>query len=336
MRRTLTLAATLALLAACGGARTPDPEVAALRDQMSRIEQRLDRLAQAPAAAGHGAADPHAADPRQEPQTAMDLLVAGNAALLAGHPRPADLGAARRTELARGQKPYAVVIACSDSRCPPEHLFGAGLGDVFVVRTAGNVIPDEALASVEYAVAHLGARLVVCVGHTHCGAVKAAIAGTRETPAVGGLIDRIKPAVDGARAEGRTGADLVDRTVVHNAYRTREEVRGRSALLNAKAATGEVRFVVARQVLDDGQIEWLDADGLRAPAPPMDPLTRAPRMVRPAAPAAMPEPAHDAHGSGHEPAPAAHGSGHAPAPGSPAPAAPAHGTPSRPGAVLAH
>jgi carbonic anhydrase len=318
MRRTATLAATLVLLAACGGARTPDPEVAALRDQMSRIEQRLDRLAQAPAAStGHGAADAHGADPRQEPQTAMDLLVAGNAALLAGHPRPADLGSARRSELAQGQKPYAVIVGCSDSRCPPEHVFGAGLGDLFVVRTAGNVVPDEALASVEYAVAHLGARLVVCVGHTRCGAVKASIAGTRETPAVGGLIDRIQPAVDGARAEGRTGADLVERTVVHNAYRTREELRTRSALLAAKAAAGEVRFVVARQVLDDGQVEWLDADGLRTPAPPMDPLARAPRMARTAAAAPVPPPA---------PA-AAHGH---------APAAPAHSAPSRPGAVLAH
>jgi carbonic anhydrase len=199
-------------------------------------------------------------------------------------------------------------------------VFGAGLGDLFVVRTAGNVIPDEALASVEYAVAHLGARLVVCVGHTRCGAVKASIAGTRETPAVGGLIDRIKPAVAGAQAEGRTGADLVERTVVHNAYRTREELRTRSALLAAKAAAGEVRFVVARQVLDDDRVEWLDADGLRAPAPPTDPLARAPRMARAAAPVPPPAPA---AARGHD--------DHAPA----APA-PAHGAPSRPGAVLAH
>ncbi|MFM2090099.1 MAG: hypothetical protein RLZZ127_588 [Planctomycetota bacterium] len=324
MRRTLALAASLTALTACMGPRQPDPEVAALRSQMERIEQRLDRMAQAPAAAApaHGGADAHAADPRQEPQTALDLLVAGNAALLAGSPRPADLGATRRSALAQGQKPYAVVVGCSDSRCPPEHVFGGGLGDLFVVRTAGNVVPDEALASVEYAVAHLGAKLVVCVGHTRCGAVKATIAGTRETPAVGGLIDRILPAAEGARAEGRAGGDLVERTVVINAFRTRDELRTRSALLAAKAASGEVRFVVARQVLDDDQVEWLDADGLRAPPPPMDPLARTPRLARVAAPAPMPAPAadHDDHGHGH----------------APAPAAPAHGTPARPGPVLAH
>ncbi len=88
---------------------------------------------------------------------------------------PADISPERRASLAGGQNPFAVVLSCSDSRVAPEMIFSAGPGDLFVVRVAGNVLDDHQLGSIEYAVDHLGAPLVVVLGHTHCGAVHAAI-----------------------------------------------------------------------------------------------------------------------------------------------------------------
>jgi carbonic anhydrase len=116
------------------------------------------------------------------------------------HPRSS---AMRRGEVAGGQKPFAVVVACSDSRVPPEILFDQGLGDLFVVRTAGNVVDDTALGSIEYAVAHLGVRLVVVLGHTRCGAVGAAIEGGGAEGHLASVLEAlVKPVEEVRRQEG--------------------------------------------------------------------------------------------------------------------------------------
>ena len=125
--------------------------------------------------------------------------------------------AERRAETASGQKPYAVVITCSDSRVIPEAVFSAGIGELFVVRTAGNVIGDTELASVEYAVHHLQVKNVIVMGHTGCGAVNAAIIGEFEG-AVGAVTKRIKTAIGGVsdpdkacRLNVRYGVDTLKR-----------------------------------------------------------------------------------------------------------------------------
>src|SRR6059036_1627413 len=106
----------------------------------------------------------------------------------------------RREELAKSQHPFAVVLGCSDSRVPPEIVFDQGLGDLFVLRVAGNVINDESLGSIEYAVDHLAVRLIVVLGHQRCGAVKAekdTIAAKGEAPGhIQSLVTAIKPAVE--------------------------------------------------------------------------------------------------------------------------------------------
>ncbi len=264
---------------------TSPPVAATQDDQVRRLEQRLSELekrvntAPAPAAAATGH---HAIEPRQQPPAALQLLNSGNGSFAAGRPRSVDLSPTRVGELSGGQKPYAVIVGCADSRTPPEHLFGAGLGDLFVVRVAGNVVDEAALASVEYAVAHLGCRLVVVLGHSSCGAVKAAIADAKDTPAVAGLVAHIAPAVAEARRGGESG--LVDRAVRANALRQREELRA-SQLLAGMERGGEVALAVASYDLTDGQVDWLDLDGLTAPGQATQKPASAPREMPAPAPA---------------------------------------------------
>lgn len=254
--RLSVIAATLLLL---GGCNQP-PRDEAGREEIRRLEARLADLERRSATQPVVASAHQAIDPRQQPQAAFDLLVAGNTAFASGRPRPVDTSPGRVRELSAGQKPYAVVVACSDSRTPPEHLFNAGLGDLFVVRCAGNVIDEAALASVEYAVAHLGCRLVVIMGHTACGAVKASIGDAKDTPAVAGLVARIKPAVEEARRSGET--DLADRSASANAKRQRDGMLKDSQLLAGLEQHQELRATTARYDLADGTVDWLDLDGL--------------------------------------------------------------------------
>ena len=127
---------------------------------------------------------------------ALQKLIDGNRAYVAAGKYDGDVSPARRQDTARGQKPYAAVLTCSDSRVIPEAIFSAGNGDLFVIRVAGNVATDSTVASVEYAVRHLGVKIVLVLGHTSCGAVDAAphdhAEGTTKL-----LTDEIKLSLDG-------------------------------------------------------------------------------------------------------------------------------------------
>lgn len=110
------------------------------------------------------------------PAKALEKLKAGNARYIDAKVNSEDISQAKRTDtLVNGQKPYAIIITCSDSRVIPENIFMTGIGELFVIRIAGNVIDEHQLGSIEYAASHLGAPLIVVMGHTHCGAVHAAI-----------------------------------------------------------------------------------------------------------------------------------------------------------------
>lgn len=129
---------------------------------------------------------------------ARELLLNGNKAYMNAL-KEGDISAARREDTAtNGQAPYAVVITCSDSRVPVEYIFNAGVGDLFIIRTAGNVIGDYELGSIEYGVEHLGAKLVVVMGHTGCGAVQAAIEGDA-TGHIQCILDEIHTAIGGEK-----------------------------------------------------------------------------------------------------------------------------------------
>lgn len=129
----------------------------------------------------------------------LDKLLEGNrrfAESASTHPRQS---ADRRLETAQGQNPFAVIVGCSDSRVPPEIVFDQGIGDLFVIRVAGNVIDDHALGSIEYAVEHLGVQLILVLGHSNCGAVDAALQESELPGHLASLKEALLPAVDHAR-----------------------------------------------------------------------------------------------------------------------------------------
>jgi carbonic anhydrase len=230
------------------------------------------------------------------PQQALAQLLEGNQRFTKGQSATPDLSAARLHELTAGQKPYAVVLTCADSRVAPEHLFNAGLGDLFVIRVAGNIADSDVIASTEYAVAHLGTRLVVVLGHDSCGAVKAAVAGAKDTPAIEGLVAQIAPAVTIARDEGLKDEALLDRAIVVNANKAREKLINQSALLKDLLVKGELKVISGKYELGTGQVKWLNLDGLSA-------------TDSAAHPAHVEAPAAVEHGAAH--AGAEHGSAHA-------------------------
>jgi carbonic anhydrase len=168
----------------------------------------------------------------------------------------ADQAAKRRAELTKSQHPFAIIVSCSDSRVPPEIVFDQGLGDLFVVRVAGNVINDEALGSIEYSVDHLAARLIVVLGHQRCGAVKAAketIAAKGKAPAhIQSLVTAIKPAV-----EATVHGDL-EATMEANVKNVAQALRASMPILKPKVDSGELKVVGAYYSLDTGFVNFLD------------------------------------------------------------------------------
>lgn len=156
---------------------------------------------------------------------------------------------ARRSEVAGGQHPTAVVLSCSDSRVPPEIIFDQGLGDIFVVRTAGNVLDDTAIGSIEYAVAHLGVRLVVVLGHTRCGALGALLDGGETEGHLGSITKALLPAIEEAR---RLEGDTYDLAARRNVELTVERLKSCEPIL---APLGDVLDIVGYYYdLDSGRV----------------------------------------------------------------------------------
>ena len=135
------------------------------------------------------------------PDAALARLKAGNARFVANPVSKGKPTAARRAETAQTQHPFAIIVGCADSRTAPELVFDQNIGDLFVVRTAGNLVDDHGLGSIEYAVDHLGTRLIVVLGHERCGAVKAAMASATAPGHVNSLVRDIQPAVEAAKTE---------------------------------------------------------------------------------------------------------------------------------------
>src|SRR6266498_538093 len=230
------------------------------------------------------AADPaHPDQPIVSPAEAMARLKEGNGRFTAGnlqHPHEssderaymaansyenvgmiflgmtAEQAAKRRAELTKSQHPFATIVSCSDSRVPPEIVFDEGLGDLFVVRVAGNVMNDESLGSIEYSVDHLGVRLVLVLGHQSCGAVKAAketIAAKGKAPGhIQSLVTAIKPAV-----EATVNGDL-DATIKANVKHVADALRSSTPILKGKVDSGEMKVIGGYYNLDTGAVSFLD------------------------------------------------------------------------------
>lgn len=160
--------------------------------------------------------------------------------------------ARRRKEVSKGQKPFAVIVGCSDSRIPPNLVFDQGLGDLFVVRLAGNIIDNAALGSIEYAVEHLGTKLVVVLGHGKCGAVTAAAQSADAPGHVGTILKAIQPAVKKAR---KMQGDLVENATRMNVALMVKKIESSKPILAEMAANGEIDVVGAYFNIESGEVE---------------------------------------------------------------------------------
>ncbi|MCX7992813.1 MAG: hypothetical protein N2651_03990 [Fimbriimonadales bacterium] len=158
-----------------------------------------------------------------------------------------------------GQKPFAVVVACADSRVPPELIFNQGLGQLFVVRVAGNIVNEENLASIEYAVEHLKTPLIVVLGHSHCGAVKAAVSGKHLDGYLSHLIAHIEPVVRHLHSTHPhlKGDALLERATQENVRHALQTIYQRSKTVRKYYATGKLEFAGGVFHLREGKVEWL-------------------------------------------------------------------------------
>jgi len=187
---------------------------------------------------------------------ALSRLLDGNRRFVAGDSKqltgPALIQ--RRCALLKQQKPFAVIVGCSDSRVPPELVLDVSLGEIFVVRTAGEVVDAVALGSIEYAIEHLGTRLIVVLGHQRCGAVSAAVSGATETGDIPDVLKAISPAVE--ETKGQSG-DPIENAVRANARDIAKRLQSSGPIIAPRVQSGEVKVVAAYYSLDTGQVELL-------------------------------------------------------------------------------
>ncbi len=185
-------------------------------------------------------------------QETLQRLKDGNARFVADKLDGKLQDSVRRTDLVGGQQPHTIVLSCADSRVVPELAFDAGLGELFVLRVAGNVANTSTIASIEYAVAHCGSKLIVVLGHQSCGAVTAAVAGGDNGYNLNHLLSHITPAI----AASEEGASVND-VVKTNASMTVEDLKNRSAIIGGAVAKGDVQIVSAYYNLDSGKVDFL-------------------------------------------------------------------------------
>ncbi len=158
----------------------------------------------------------------------------------------------RRTDLTGGQDPWAIVLSCADSRVVPELAFDSGLGELFVVRVAGNIANSSSIASIEYAVAHIGTPIIIVMGHQSCGAVTAAVNGGDNGYNLNHLLAHITPAIH-ASGDGATVTDVIKK----NALLTVDQLKLRSNIIKDAVDSGKLQIVPAYYELGSGKVEFL-------------------------------------------------------------------------------
>ncbi|MBI5816745.1 MAG: carbonic anhydrase [Nitrospinae bacterium] len=200
------------------------------------------------------------ADSAPSPDGALMLLKEGNDRYVSGkstHPRQ---DAARRGEVAKGQNPFAVILSCSDSREPVELIFDQGIGDLFIVRIAGNVADTDEIGSIEYGAGHLKSPLVVVLGHTKCGAVTAVVKGEKVHGSIPKLVDNIIPAAKKAKAaklDAKSTDEVVAEAIKTNVFQSIEDLLKKSGEVAELMKKGELKVIGAVYDIESGKIEWL-------------------------------------------------------------------------------
>jgi len=199
-------------------------------------------------------------------QQALERLRAGNRRFVSDQPdQNIDTGEKRRNELAAGQAPFATILGCSDSRVPAELVFNQGLGDLFVIRVAGNIVTPPQTGSVEFAAQEFGTPLVVVLGHTGCGAVKATLDALEQpnaaaSPNLLSIVERVRPAIEGLMTNGNeTDRDTLERQAVRaNVRASVAQLKRESEMLADLVKTGDVRIVAAEYSLETGVVDFFD------------------------------------------------------------------------------
>jgi carbonic anhydrase len=194
------------------------------------------------------------------PDQAMSRLKEGNERYAGGNARHPNQGSDRRREtVAVGQKPFATILGCSDSRVPVEVIFDSGIGDLFVIRVAGNVADVDEIGSIEYGVDHLETPICVVLGHTRCGAVTAVTQKAEVHGSIPQLVDNIEPAVARARsAQPQLGVDaLVEEAIKENAWQSIEDLLTTSEVTRKRVREGSLKVVAAIYDLEAGKVSWL-------------------------------------------------------------------------------
>jgi carbonic anhydrase len=189
------------------------------------------------------------------PAQARDRLATGNERFASNAAKPRDWSA-KVMATASGQFPFAAVLACMDSRAPVEILFDQGIGDIFGVRVAGNVVNDDELGSLEYA-AKVGVKLIVVLGHTRCGAVEGALAGAK-LGHLTGLLEKIHPAIEAAQCTDAKQAACVSKVAEENVRHSMRQIRVRSAYLAAYLDAGKIELVGGLYDVSSGRVIFLD------------------------------------------------------------------------------
>jgi carbonic anhydrase len=191
-------------------------------------------------------------------EKALAMIKNGNTRFIKGHMRRDGATKADRERLSSGQKPHAIVLSCSDSRVPPEVVFDQKLGEIFVVRTAGQSLDSSAIASIEYAVSHLGSNLIIVMGHESCGAVKAALAtlkgGDAGSPSLNKLVGDLHPHLKRFSELSQTDGVLVESWA--NVEGVAIDLLDRSEIVKRLVESGEVQIQKGLYHLGSGQVEW--------------------------------------------------------------------------------
>jgi carbonic anhydrase len=200
--------------------------------------------------------------PTTTPVSAWKALKEGNERFVAGEPAHPSQSVEHRASLAAGQQPTAIIFGCADSRVAAELIFDQGLGDVFVVRTAGQAIDSAVLGSIEYAVGVLNVPLIVVLGHSSCGAVKATISAIDDGAIPGGfvrdVVERVVPSILAGRREGLTSVDEFEKRHVSE---TVAQLVSRSAAIAERVEAGTLALAGVTYNLAEGKAELVDHVG---------------------------------------------------------------------------
>jgi carbonic anhydrase len=194
------------------------------------------------------------------PDKALQTLKEGNARYAKGFSQHPSQDQARRAETAvKGQRPYATILSCSDSRVPVEMIFDAGIGDIFVVRVAGNVADVDEIGSMEYGTDHLETPVLVVLGHTFCGAVTAVAKGSEVHGSIPKLVDNILPAVERARKNrpGGPEQDLIAEATKENVWQSIQDLMKNSPAVAGRVKSGRLMVVGAVYDIASGEVAWL-------------------------------------------------------------------------------